>query len=158
MSEIIIMVEPSDVVALTTFDGNIDIDNLKPMIFIAQTTYLKSFLGLDLYTKIYTDFVDDTLAGEYLIIFNEYVKDIVSYQAASLFVDFGGYKISENGIHKITGENMQALDESETSKLVLRYSKLIANVEGNFKEYVTPLDLPELVDKTITPENDFPWY
>src|SRR5574339_41970 len=100
MSEILLMIEPKDVIALTTFDGNIDIDNLKPTIYIAQTTYLKSFLGLALYNKIYDDFVADTLTGDYLTIFNEFVKDILSYQTASLYVDFGGYKVSENGIHK----------------------------------------------------------
>lgn len=158
MSEVTLMIEPKDVISLTTFDGNIDIDNLKPMIYIAQTTYLKSLLGLDLYNKIYDDFVNDSLTGNYLIIFNDYVKDILSYQTASLFVDFGGYKVSENGIHKITGENLQVLEESETDKLVLRYSKLIANVEGNLKEFLDTLNLPELVNKTIEPENDFPWH
>ena len=158
MSEIILMIEPSEIVSLTTFDGNIDIDNLRPMIFIAQTTHLKAFLGLDLYNKIYNDFVADALSGNYLIIYNDYVKDILSYTTASLFVDFGGYKVSENGIHKITGENMQTLDESETAKLVLRYSKLIGNIEYNFKQFVDPLGLPELQSSSINVQTDFPWH
>lgn len=158
MSEIVLMIEQKDVIALTTFDGNIDIDNLKPTIYIAQTTYLKSFLGLSLYTKIYNDFVADTLTGDYLTIFNEYIKDILSYQTASLYVDFGGYKVSENGIHKVTGENMETLEDSETQKLVLRYSSLIANIEANFKEFVEPLKLPELVSKEVNVDTNFPWH
>jgi len=157
MSEITLMIEPSDVIGLTTLNGNIDQDSIRPMIFIAQTTYLKSFLGLELYTKIYTDFVDDTLAGNYLTIFNEYVKDLLSYKTSELYVELGGYKIGENGIHKITSENRETINESETAQLTLRFSKLVANVEANFKEFVEPLQLVELQSKEITINTDFPW-
>jgi len=158
MSQIELLIQPSDVVALTTFDGNIDEDNLKPMIFIAQTTHLKSFLGLKLYNKIYADFVANTLSGVYLTIYEDYIKDFLSYYTSVLFVDFGGYKVSENGLHKITSENITPLDSSETEKLSLRYNQLIAGVESNFKEYVDDLALPELADKTIIIEDTFPWH
>jgi len=157
MSEITLMIEPSDVVGLTTLNGNIDSDSIKPMIFIAQTTHLKAFLGLKLYTKIYTDFVADTLTGNYLIIFEEYIKDLLSYKTSELYVEMGGYKIGENGIHKITSENRETINESETASLVLRFSKLVANVEGNFKEFVEPLALVELQNKEIKVNSDFPW-
>jgi len=166
MSQVNLMIQPQDVISLTPFDGNIDVDNLKPMIFIAQTTHLKSFLGLDLYTKIYTDYSADyndgvftpsTLTGVYLTIYEDYIKDFLSYYTSVLFVDFGGYKVSENGLHKITGENMQTLDSSETERLSLRYNQLIAGVESNFKEFVKDLSLPELANKTITIETTFPW-
>lgn len=157
MSTIKLMIQPADVIALTQLDGNIDIDNLKPLIYAAQTTHLKAFLGLKLYTKIYDDFVSDTLSGEYLIIFDEYIKDFLSYYSSALFVDFGGYKVSENGLHKIAGENMTSLSETETATLSLKFTKLVANVEANFKEYVCDKNLPELVGETINVQTDFPW-
>lgn len=158
MSEVILMIEPKDVIERTLLDGNIDNDNINPIIFIAQSTYLKSFLGLKLYTKIYNDFVADTLSGEYLIIFEEYLKDILAFQTAVLYVDFSSYKISQNGIHKVSGENMQLLDDSETQSLVLRYSKLVANVEANFKEYISDKNIAELNCSQISVDNDFPWH
>jgi hypothetical protein len=157
MSQVTLLIQPSDVVALTQFDGNIDTDNLKPMIFIAQTTHLKSFLGLKLYNKIYNDFVDVNLAGEYLIIYEDYIKDYLSYYTSSLYVDFGSYKVSENGIHKIAGENMTSIDSSEIEKLSLKYMTLIAGVQANFLEYVSDKNLPELTDKTLEVEDSFPW-
>ena len=48
MSQVTLMIDPADVISLTQFNGNIDADSLKPMIFIAQTTHLKSFLGTKL--------------------------------------------------------------------------------------------------------------
>lgn len=157
MSTIKLMIQPADAIALTQLDGNIDVDNLKPSIYAAQTTHLKAFLGLKLYTKIYTDFDSDDLAGEYLIIFNDYIKDFLSYYASALFVDFGGYKVSENGLHKVAGENMTSLSETEIATLSLKYTKLVANVEANFKEYVSDKNLPELSCNSINIQSDHPW-
>lgn len=157
MSQVTLLIKPIDVVQLTTFNGNIDEDTLNPIIFSAQTAYLKSFLGVKLYTKIYTDFDNDSLSGNYLYIYENYIKDILSLRSAALFVEFGNYKVSENGIHKVTGENMETLEESDISRLVSRYTELLANMEGNFKEYVEPLKLPELASKEINTETNHPW-
>ena len=151
------MIQPADVIALTQLDGNIDNDNLKPFIYAAQTTHLRAFLGLKLYTKIYTDFAAETLRGIYLTLYDDYIKDFLSYYSSALFVDFGGYKISENGLHKIAGENMTSLSETETATLSLKFTKLVANVEANFKEYVSDKNIPELAGETINVQTDFPW-
>lgn len=167
MSSVNLMIQPADVIALTLFDGNIDSDNLKPIIGIAQTTHLKAFLGTDLYAKIYDDYSHDydngvftpsVLSGVYLTIYEDYIKDFLSYYTAVIFVDLAGYKVSENGLHKITGENMTPLDSAETEKLSNRYNTLIAGVESNFKEFVSDLALPELANKNIVVEDTFPWH
>jgi hypothetical protein len=48
-----LFLKPNDIPALTSFSGNIDIDQLAPCISIAQQTYIKRVLGLNLYNKIY---------------------------------------------------------------------------------------------------------
>jgi len=166
MSTINLMIQPADVIALTQLNGNIDVDNLKPSIYAAQTTHLKAFLGLKLYNKIHNDYSQDydngvftpnVLTGIYLTLYEEYIKDFLSYYASALFVDFGGYKISENGLHKIAGENMTSLSETEIETLSLKFTKLVANVEANFKEYVSDKNIPELVGETINIQSDMPW-
>lgn len=157
MSEVTKMIEPQDVIALTTLNGNIDADSINPLIFVAQTTYLKSFLGLNLYNKIYTDFENNALTGNYLTIYNEYIIDLLGYKVAELYVEFGGYKVSENGIHKIDSENRVLVDSSELNNLSLRFAKLVTNIETNFKEFVDPLNLPELQTKTINVDIQHPW-
>lgn len=157
MSEVILMIEPQDVMGLTTLNGNIDSNSLKPLIFMAQTTYLKSFLGLNLYNKIYSDFVGNTLAGDYEVIFNEYIKDLLGYKTAEFYVDFGGYKISENGIHKINSENRISVDSSEVNSLAIKFGNFVSNVESNFKAFVENLSLVELQEKTIKIDRQHPW-
>jgi hypothetical protein len=157
MSEVTKMIEPQEVIVLTTLNGNIDFNSLNPLIFMAQTTYLKSFLGLNLYTKIYTDFVGNTLTGNYLIIFDEYIKDLLIYKVSEYYVSFGGYKIGENGIHKISSENREVITESENNTLSLKFASMVANVESNFKEFVEPLRLAELQTKEININTTHPW-
>jgi hypothetical protein len=50
-----LFLQPNDIASLTGFNGNIDIDSLKPIINTAQTTQVKRVLGTKLYDKIYTD-------------------------------------------------------------------------------------------------------
>jgi hypothetical protein len=166
MSQVTLMIQPSDVIALTQFNGAIDADSLKPMIFIAQTTHLKSFLGTLLYNKIYGDFLLDSvtgvfvpnnLTGFYLVMYEDYIKDILSYVTSSLFVSFGSFKVSENGIHKIASENMTSLDDGEINRLTSKYDVLVAGVEANFKEYVYLKEILELKEKTIDINTSFPW-
>jgi hypothetical protein len=158
MSEISLMIQPADIIALNTFDGNIDVDNLKPMIYVAQTTHLKSFLGLKLYTKIYNDFVTDALDGEYKTIFDEYIIDFLSYYSSSLFVTFASVKVSENGLHRVSSEGIASVDYSESEKLSMKYIELVTGVQSNFKEYVSDKNIPELNDDPLEVETSFPWH
>ena len=158
MSEITLLIKPEDVIILTTLAGNIDEDSLNPVIFIAQTTHLKSFLGLKLYNKIHSDYTNNALQGVYLEMFDNYIKDVLCYKTASLYVELSGYKVSELGIHKINSENREVISESEINSLSLRLNKLAANIEGNFKEYVQDLDVPELENNEINTDNNFPWH
>ena len=79
------------------------------------------------------------------------------YTTSSLFVSFGSFKVSENGLHKVAGENMTSLEDSEINRISLKYEMLIAGVESNFKEYVFEKDIPELAEKIININTTFPW-
>jgi hypothetical protein len=59
-----LFLQPNDIASLTGFNGNIDIDSLKPIINTAQTTS-KRVLGTKLYDKIYTDL--NSLTGNYAL-------------------------------------------------------------------------------------------
>jgi hypothetical protein len=49
-----LFLQPNDIASLTGFNGNIDIDSLKPIINTAQTTQVKRVLGTKLYDIRYT--------------------------------------------------------------------------------------------------------
>lgn len=146
----------NDIPFLTSVSGNIDVDSLKPFIYIAQTSDVKRVLGIDLYNKIYDDFSNDALTGVYGTIFNDYIKDMLVYFSCGLYVQFGGYKIANQGIFKTTAENGTAVDYKEVKNLADKYKQLAANVEETFIEFVkkNPISEYKFTEKT----NIVNWY
>lgn len=129
----------NDIPALTSFDGNIDSDSLKPFIFIAQTTDLKRVLGLYLYDKINTEYIANNLTGEYLTIFDNYIVDMLVYFSCSHYIAMNSSKVSNNGIIKPE----QTTDLKEIDRLSARYNALANNVMVNFQEYMATISIPE---------------
>jgi hypothetical protein len=129
----------NDIPALTAFAGNIDADSLKPFIFIAQTGDIKAILGVELYDKINTDYIDETLTGVYKEIYDNYVIYMLVYFACSHYIAMNSSKVSNNGIIKPE----QSTDLKEIDRLSRRYSDLGNNVLLTFKDYMKTVNIPE---------------
>ena len=129
----------NDIPELTAFSGNIDADNLKPFIFIAQTTDIKMILGLDLYNKIDADYIANTLTGIYATIFDNYIVDMLVYFSCSHYIAFNSSKVSQNGIIKPD----QTTDLKEIDRLSARYNALANNVFVSFERYMKTANVPE---------------
>jgi hypothetical protein len=149
----------ADIPTLTAFSGDIDADKLKPHIYTAQKNDIKRILGLDLYTKIDTDYKADTLAGEYLTLYDEYILDMLVYFSCKNYMAFGSYKTSNAGVYKITSENGQLIDSKELGVLINRYREMAANVETEFYKYMKTINIPEWTETTDNDSNKvIPWY
>jgi hypothetical protein len=146
-----------DIPFLTSISGNVDIDSLKPHIYTAQTTDIKRILGIELYNKIYADFVADNLTGVYATILNDYVIDMLVYFSCSYYVQFGGYKIANQGIYKSTADGGTAVDYKEISALGSKYRQLGANVENNFRTFIAENPVAEYATRTED-TNIAKWY
>jgi len=155
-----LLLKANDIPTLTAMSGNIDADSLKPHIYTAQSVNLKRILGETLYNKILTDYETDALAGEYLIIYNNYIVDLLTYISCGYYMTFGGYKTANQGIYKTTAEGGQLVDYKEVTYLITQYKELAANIESNFYKYIKTISIPEYTNDT----NDYntnkviPWY
>jgi len=158
-----LLLRQNDIPSLTSFDGNIDADKLKPYIFLSQKNDLKKALGVELFDKILADFIADDLTGIYKIIYDDFVVEMLVYFSASKYMAFGGYKTSNNGIHKIAFGGAQVVDYKEVAILISRYDQLATNAETSFHEFMelesTP-DVPEYKTETNDPTENkiIPWY
>lgn len=132
-------IKESDIPTLTSFAGTIDSDSLKPFVYIAQTTDLKPILGLDLYNKINTDYIANTLSGVYLQLYNEYILDMLVYFSCSRYIALNPLKVAQNGIIK---PEMSA-DKKEIDGLSAKYNALANNVVVNFTAFMETQNLPE---------------
>ena len=76
MAEILII---SDVYVkkYTNINGAVDPNLLYPSMYLAQDKYLAPYLGTSLFEKIKTIFLNNTLAGDYQILVEDYARRVV---------------------------------------------------------------------------------
>jgi hypothetical protein len=153
-----LFLQPNDIPALTGFNGNIDSDSIKPAINTAQTTQVKRILGTNLYNKIYNDL--DTLSGDYLTIYNEYVIYMTAFFSASIYLSLSTDKVSNGGVYKLSAENATNSSDTKVNQLSKNYEAIAISYESNFKEFMTTITIPEYgTDEQQNETTHFiPWY
>jgi len=154
-----LLISPSDIPNLTNFDGNIDVDNLKPHIYAAQTTEIRRILGDPLYNKLMTDYNTGSLTGQYLYIHETYIIDMLSYLACAIYCTFGGYKISQEGLFISAPDKTTPIARADIDGLESRFKQLATNVETSFVAYMKTINIPEYLITSDTPQPNaaFPW-
>ncbi len=153
-----LFLEPNDIAALTGFNGNIDSDSIKPAINTAQTTQVKRILGTKLYDKIYTDL--ETLSGDYLTIYNDYVVYMTAFFSASIYLSLSVDKVSNGGVFKLSAENATNSSDVKVNQLSKNYEAIAMSYESNFKDFMTTITIPEYGAEEAQSEttNFIPWY
>lgn len=141
MIKLIISID--DISRLSGFDGNIDNDSINPFIFMAQNSEIKRILGDTLYNKILLDYENDTLTGNYLAIYNDYVATILAYFTCSYYLQLGVAKVSQNGVYLVTPEKTEQLFDEKSNKMAEKYEKLATGLEIKLLEVLNLLNLPE---------------
>lgn len=157
----ILILKEDDIIKLTSFTGNIDIDKLTPFIYTAQSNEIRRVLGTDLYNKIVSDFDSDTLSGDYLTIYNDYIIDMLVYYAASDYLTFGIYQINNGGIYRHEAENSVLVEQDDVNKLVMKYNSLAAKVELNYFKFIKTITIPEIDNNDCDGKDNsfkFPWF
>lgn len=141
-----LFVTRNDISTFTAANGNIDNDKLLPFIKIAQDIHIQNYLGTDLYNKIKSDIVGGTLAGNYLNLLNDYIKDMLLHWSLVQYLPFGSVNIANGGIYQKNPENSTAITKEHVDYLVEvarttaqfytnRYLDFIKNNSNLFPEY-----------------------
>ena len=156
MIKLIISID--DISRLSGFDGNIDNDSINPFIFMAQNSEIKRILGVTLYDKIVLDYENDTLAGNYLLIYNDYIATILAYFTCSFYLQLGVAKVSQNGVYLVTPEKTEQLTDEQREKKADKYEKLATGLEIKLLEVLDLLNLPERPSPDSTKaKSNFNW-
>jgi hypothetical protein len=147
--------------------GNVDPDKFMHLLDDVQVLILEPVLGTKLYDKILTDFDDDTLAGDYLKILNDYVKPCLWHSVFAQYLRDGVVLAQNTGIFTNSPENatpsnlddIQYVSKSAQSKsdvYIERLERYLCDV--NVPEYENPQDN----DYDIKPQRDIStiggWY
>ena len=156
MTKLIITID--DIARLSGFDGNIDNDSINPFIFMAQNSEIKRILGVTLYDKIVSDYDSDTLVGNYLLIYNDYIATILAYFTCSFYLQLGVAKVSQNGVYLVTPEKTEQLTDEQREKKADKYEKLATGLEIKLLEVLDLLNLPERPSPDSTKaKSNFNW-
>lgn len=148
-----LFLKPNDIPALTSFSGNIDVDQLAPCISIAQNTYIKRVLGLKLYNKLYADLA--TLSGDYLYIMDNFVVNMLAFYSVNLYLSLSLTKVNNAGAFKTTVENGALLSKAEINSLSDSYKSIALDFESQFKEYMLTISITEYgTEEQITPQSN----
>lgn len=160
MAKTKILIKPNTISETVGFGGNIDINQLTPSIVIAQTTYIKRILGTDLYDKISADYSAGTLTGIYETIYTDYVIDMLSFFACSVYLSINTSKTTNAGTYKIGVEGSTNTPLNELTILGKTYESIAIQYETNFYEFINKNSVPEYGNNNDTQNttNLIGWY
>lgn len=150
-----LFLNPNDIFSLTSFSGNIDIDQIAPTVNIAQTTVIKRILGTELYNKIYTDL--DTLSGNYLTLLDDYIVPMLAFHTVNIYLSLSVAKVTNAGAFKQGVENANVLSVTELNALGDSYKSIAISIEENMKEWLKTANISEYKTNVET-TNLIPWH
>lgn len=145
-----LFLEQDDVAEIVGFSSNIDIDRLKPSIEVAQKTLVYNLLGKPLYDKIYLG----NNTGIYLEILTDYVRPILAWHSASLFLSLNTIKTNNTGSYKLGNNTGDTLPSSqEITNLANSYKTIAVSYEGQFLKFMETQNVPEFATATKKSNN-----
>ena len=139
-----LFISPQVIQQTTILGGNIDKDKFSFCIETVQISVIEPLLGSELYDKIVLDLTNETLAGDYLTLFNEFVFPITKYESTAQYLNIAQYSVTNGGVFKHSPDNSEIVDVAEVKSLsdvyhnnaqmyVKRFSKWICR--HNIVEY-----------------------
>jgi len=147
-----LLIKAEDITKNTPMGGNIDVNKYLFVIKDSQQFVIKPILGTKLYDKIITDYEGDTLAGDYLILVNDYIKPILVASVFAEFIPVHAFMISNGGISKFAPENSQPATKNEVDYLAQTQRNKASVYIERLEKFLCDTDLPEY---TCNQDNDY---
>lgn len=127
---------PQEITSTTIMGGNVDVDKYIFCIADVQLTVIEPLLGTELYNKIYNDAEAGDLSGDYLTLYDDYVKPIVKNSAVAQYITIASYMVQNGGIYKHTGENIEVVSKDEVQMLAQKYNGLAQAFIQRFYKWI----------------------
>ena len=136
----------------TSMGGNVDPDKFMHLLYDVQVLILEPQLGTALYNKIVADFDANTLAGDYLEMFTNYVKPVLWHSVYAQYLRDGIVLSMNTGIYENSPENGSPAD-LENIKYIAKSAQSKADVYlERLERYLCDKNLPEYDNSQV---NDY---
>lgn len=132
----LLFITPQEITQTTIIGGNVDTDKYQMCILETQVRIIEPLLGSELYNKIISDIEYDTLTGDYLELFTDYIKPITKYESCASYIAISPYVLGNAGLLKNQPENTQIVDKKEVESLSERYSAIAQTYVERFNKWI----------------------
>ena len=133
----VLFVSPADVIKRTGINGNVDRDQMIQFIKIAQDIHIQTILGTKLFNKIAADIAADSLSGNYLTLFTNYIQDMVIHYAAVEILPYIHFKVANGGIYTKGAENGTSVTKEDLDYLVQKERDIAEHYARRFVDYMS---------------------
>jgi len=147
-----LFITPEEITTTTILGGNVDVDKYLFTIANTQITVIEPLLGSELYDKVKLEAENDTLAGDYLTLYNEFVKPITKNQALAEYIEVSSFMIANGGAFKHSPDNAELMDKDDIMLLSQKYSAIADMYVLRFNKWICKNPLTEY--KTCQAEVD----
>ena len=132
-----LFIKRQDLVRNSILDGNVDTDKFIQYIKIAQQIHIRNYLGSDLYNRISTDILNNTLNGDYLELVNDYIQPMLTHYAMVDYLPFAAYQVKNGGVFKHTSENAESATKDEVDFLMQKERDIAEYYTRRFIDYMS---------------------
>jgi len=132
----VLFVSPADVIKRTGINGNVDRDQMIQFIKIAQDIHIQNILGTKLFNRIASDITADTLSGNYLSLFTNYIQDMVIHYATIEILPYIHFKVANGGIYTKNGENSTNATKEDLDYLVQKERDIAEHYSRRFIDHM----------------------
>lgn len=131
-----LFITPDEIISTTIMGGNVDPDRYVMNIAFVQVTVIEPMLGTELYDKIIEDFENDELEGDYLTLFNNFVKPITKNQAVGEYIEVSSFLVENGGTFKHSADNREQPTRKEIDLLAGKYKGMAEMYVSRFEKWI----------------------
>lgn len=133
----LLFITPQELISGTLIGGNVDVDKYKSVVLETQLRVIEPLLGTLLYDKIVSDIEGGTLDGLYLVLLNEFIKNITKYESCASFIAISPYTLNNGGLYKNSPENVEVVSKKEVDGLSEKYSSIAQMYIVRFNKWIS---------------------
>jgi hypothetical protein len=162
MSRNILIISPALLKERTAFHDNVDEKLIYPEIKAAQDLYVLPILGTALFDKLLNDINSNTLAGNYKILVDDYLIDMLCNYVLSEMPENINYQFTNKGLQSKTSDNSNQPSMSDMYAIVAKYKNRAEHYQKAAIKYLkqnAPTMFPEYINPgsgidTVLPERE----
>lgn len=135
-----IFITTTDIKRYSVLSGNVDNDKFIQFLEIAQDIHIQNYLGTDLYEKLQSLIINNTLNDvanvKYKDLLETYIKPMHIYWSLVEYMPFAAYTIANAGVFKHTSETSISVDKNEIDFLVEKNRDTAQNYTRRFIDFM----------------------